>query len=98
MYAAMAYYFTYIVGNAQVIGAVVSLLTITGFFLACLEFLSLNRRFYKRNIMMSGLALQLAGFAALLISESTFYIGLTIYGVRRRAHQSMSVCHAGRYF
>ncbi len=80
MYAAMAYYFTYIVGNAQVIGAVVSLLTITGFF-GMLGVSVLNRRFYKRNIMMSGLALQLAGFAALLISESTFYIGLTIYGV-----------------
>lgn len=80
MYAAMAYYFTYIVGNAQVIGAVVSLLTITGFF-GMLGVSVLNRRFYKRNIMMSGLVLQLAGFAALLISESTFYIGLTIYGV-----------------
>lgn len=82
MFAAIAYYFKYIVGNEMLTSVAVSILTIVPIVSMLLSTV-MNRKFSKRDITQFGTVIQLIGYALLFFARNSIpmiYLSFTIVG------------------
>lgn len=80
MFASVAYYFTYVVGNAAMTSSVLSIMTLVPI-LSMVITPSLNKKLLKRDIQNLGAAIQIVGFILLFVGYSSIpmiYLGVVI--------------------
>ncbi len=70
MYAAIAYYFKYIVGNEMMTSLAVSILTVSPIISMFLS-AALNQKFSKRNISIFGTLVQIAGYLVMFVGKGS---------------------------
>lgn len=91
MFAAIAYYFKYIVGNEMLTSVAVSILTIVPIF-AMLLSASLNQKFGKRDISIFGCTVQIIGYGLIFVGSQNLtilYLGIGVMAAGMGFRQNM---------
>ena len=99
MFASIAYYFKYIVGNEMATSVAVTIATIVPI-VSMLLAAQLNRQMSKRNISIMGCLIQTLGFAVIAFAganASMVYVGMAVMGFGMGFPPEYVLLYAGRY-